>query len=146
GDHRGIALTIQRELRGVMGLKRLEEIQLDHDLGGWRRRLHDFHPSLTDFLVPFPLIDGAPAAGRAAVSPLQGGVQFLPRGPRSPIVEVVDERKNLLRRRFQACGALNTELVRLDRCKTQYASDPDDEYYHDDDDNGLEHRSLRGVL
>src|SRR5262249_45288076 len=116
GNIRGIALMNQSEFSGVMRLKGLEKIQLDCDPRRWRG-LDDLHPSFTDFFVSFPFIDGALTTGGAAVSPFQSRVQFLPRGPRSPIMEVVDKGENLLRRRLDACGALDAERVRLSRRK-----------------------------
>src|SRR6185503_11596242 len=88
-----------------------EEVELERELRR-RRRLHDLHAPLADVLVPFPLVHGSLAAGRAAQRAPHRGVLLLVRRPGGPPLKVVDLREDLLRRRLDGGRALDPEAVR----------------------------------
>src|SRR5262245_33119581 len=129
----GVALRLQCEDDVVVRFEGLYEIQLDRDPGR-RDRVRDFHAPLADVLVAVPGVGGALAALRAE-TPLHRGILLLPRRPRAPAVEIVDERKDLVRRRLDAGRALDAEGIRPGRGENQNAGDEKNE----DDADGLEH-------
>src|SRR3984893_14305312 len=140
-DHVGRpAVWFHLELGDVVSFEWANEIELDDDLR-WRRRIGDFHSPLTDILVAIPGIYGALAILRAAERPLHCRVFFLPRRPRTPAAQVVDECEDLFGRRLDAGRALHLECVGLGRGKNENRRDRDDD--HDrNDGNDFDHGSL----
>src|SRR5262245_50297953 len=119
----------------------LTKIEVDPDLGR-RRRVRNLHASRPGLAAAFPGIDGALAAAGAAVAALHRGIELLVRRPGHITTKVVDQREDLLRRRLDAGGALDTERVRLGRGQQQDGGDADHEQNDHDDGDCLEHRSL----
>src|SRR6478736_4523825 len=86
----------QREVDPVVRLHRRGEQEVDRDV--LRLRLEDLHAALAGLAVAAPGIDGADAGRGAGVGALHRRVDALPRRPRLPLVEVVDESVHALRR------------------------------------------------
>jgi hypothetical protein len=57
-------------------------------------------------------------------------------------MKVVDQRKDLFRRRLDRGGALEAEPIRLGRGEDEDDCDGDDKH-NGDDDNGFEHEKLQ---
>src|SRR6202022_2063301 len=123
-DACGGALGYEDEVGGVVAFEGFEEVELDGGIGGLKG--DDLHAALADLAVPFPLIDGADAAGGAGVGGLHGGVDVRPGRPCVPIMEVVDEPSNLLGRGVDGDGTLDPEGGRLGRSDDQDDHDSDD--------------------
>src|SRR6185436_4137352 len=94
--------------------------------------------SLADIAVAVPFIDRALAGRRAGEGALHGGVEMLVGRPRAPLVEVVDVRDDLLRRRIDGGRALDAEFVGLPR-----REDKDNGHRRDDDDDETEQYPLQ---
>jgi len=88
------------------------------------------------YRAPFAARHGTPGSPHRRVL-------LLPRRPRVPALEVIDQRKNLLRGRLDARRALNAEGVGLGGRKDENAGDQ----HGDDDDDFLDHEFfLSGVV
>src|SRR5258708_2801797 len=100
-----------------MTSERPDEIQLDCNLGG--SRLQNLHAASAYLAVSLPCIHGPLSIGWSTVRLFHRGIQLLPRRPRTPVVEVVNQNKNLLWRRLHICGALYLKRVRLRRSEAE---------------------------
>src|SRR6267378_1521222 len=125
GDVGRVTLGFQREFDDVLGFERLDEIQLDGDLGR-SNRLRDFHAPLADVPVAFPCVYGALAAGYGAESSFHRRVFLFPGRPGFPAQEIVEYGKDLLRRSLDARRALDTESIRFRRGIDEKSGEQDD--------------------
>ena len=141
GDARGVTLRHHGEFGGVARFEGLHEMQGNDDLGRWRR-LRDLHPPLADLVIPLPFVDRALAALRAAIAPLERRVDLLIGRPGDPVVEVVDQGKDLLRRRLDPRRPLHAESIGPGRREEEKYGDHNDDN-NQDDDNGGGHEGLR---
>jgi hypothetical protein len=89
-------LRRQVEIGDVVRLERLDEIKLQRNALA-RFRLNNFHPPLPDLLAE-PLVNRADAGGRSAVGALQIGVDILPWRPAGPLLEIVYDAEDFVRR------------------------------------------------
>src|SRR6185295_4406882 len=101
-------------------------------------RARDLHPACPRLALAFPRVDRALAARGTAEGSHHRRIDLFPRRPRLPLMEVRDERKNLLGRSVDGRRALDAERVRFGRGEGEKCRDQDDE--NDDDDlEDLEH-------
>src|SRR5213075_363429 len=111
-------------------LERRDEVELDR----YPRRyggLGDLHAAAADVLVADPLVDGAGAAPRTTEGPLHGGVALLVGRPRTPALEVVDQREDLFGRRLDLRAPRDAKIARLGGRVAEHGGDGGD----DDDEN-----------
>src|SRR5262249_20023038 len=105
---RPLARGLERELRRVGCLERLQELEPDPD-ELVRPALGDRHSPLADLAVARPR-EGCALAGRGAVERILGRrVELRPRRPGLPVVEVVDLREHRRRGRGDHRAALDPE-------------------------------------
>jgi hypothetical protein len=120
-----------------VGLEGFYEIELEQDLP--RAALDDLDAALADILVAIPGIGGAFASSDGTVGALHRRILLLVGRPYGPRLDVVDQRKDLVRRGIDEGDALDAEGIGLGRGVEQDAGNRDND--HDaNDGKRLQHR------
>src|ERR671923_2902858 len=104
-----IALRLEGELRGVGGRERLEEFEFDSDHLAWTT-LNDCHASFANLIVADPRVNGAASCRRAFVRLFHRRIDFAPRVPCFPFVEIIHLGKYRRRRSGNSSAPGDTEL------------------------------------
>src|ERR1700730_17339433 len=97
---------LQCEFVNVVGFKWFYKIDPHPDLER-SRRLGNFHASAASVTFAYPFRKGALAAHHSAERSFHRGIHLVLGCPSLPVMEIVDQRKDSLRRSLDVCDALN---------------------------------------
>ena len=120
-----------------MGFKRLHEIHLNRNAAG-RQRVRNRHPPPTGAARAIPFRDGTLAARGPAICPMHGGVLVVLRCPTTPVVEVVDHRKDVAGGSSDINRTPDTDSAGLGRSEDEDSRDQES----GDDNKFQDHGSL----